>query len=166
MGFGTGLNTILTALDALKFCIPVEYTSIESIPLSNDIITLLNYEGFIHDTSEGNLINEIHHAEWENFESVHAFFKLRKIQTTIQDFNPESDRFNLVYFDAFAPNKQPEVWQKRILKKVFDLLTEKSAFVTYCAQGQVKRDLKDIGCTLHTIPGPPGKKEMIRGIKH
>ena len=71
-----------------------------------------------------------------------------------------------MYFDAFAPNKQPKIWRKDILIKIFNVLKNKSVFVTYCAQGQVKRDLKEIGFTVYTLQGPPGKKEMIRGIKN
>jgi tRNA U34 5-methylaminomethyl-2-thiouridine-forming methyltransferase MnmC len=89
----------------------------------------------------------------------------RKINTTLQEFTAEDGYFHLVYYDAFAPNKQPEMWQRDVLEKAYRFLTEESALVTYCAQGQVKRDLKSSGFTLQSLQGPPGKKEMTRGLK-
>jgi tRNA U34 5-methylaminomethyl-2-thiouridine-forming methyltransferase MnmC len=166
MGFGTGLNTILTALESWKFRQPVEYTGIEPFPLSSKMIEMLNYKVILNDLSKGNLLARIHNSGSERFETIHSFFKFKKIHSTIQTYDPKAEKFDLVYFDAFAPNKQPEMWQRDILEKIFNLLNRKSVFVTYSAQGQVKRDLKNIGFALHSLQGPPGKKEMIRGIKN
>lgn len=166
IGFGTGLNAILTALESSKFRQPVEYTGIEPSPLSSETIEMLNYKVILNDLSRENLLLKIHDSDFEKFATIHSFFKFRMIQSTIQAYDPEVEKFDLVYFDAFAPNKQPDIWQKDILEKVFDLLNNRSVFVTYSAQGQVKRDMKNIGFTLHSLQGPPGKKEMIRGIKN
>ena len=166
MGLGTGLNAILTALEAKKFRQSVEYTGIESFPLSNETIEKLNYKVILSDLENENFLTKMHDSEHEQFVTIHSFFKFRMIRSTLQTYNPKAEKFDLVYFDAFAPNKQPEIWHKDVLEKVFNLMNRRSVFVTYSAQGQVKRDLKNIGFTLHTLQGPPGKKEMIRGIKN
>jgi tRNA U34 5-methylaminomethyl-2-thiouridine-forming methyltransferase MnmC len=166
IGLGTGLNALLTAAESMKFRQRVEYTGIEPNPLSKETIRLLNYNDILPDHSKDDLITKIHNTDYEFINTLNPFFRFKKIRSTIQTFDPGYMKFDLVYFDAFAPNKQPEIWHKDILQKVFKFLVEKSVFVTYCAQGQVKRDLKDIGFTLQSIQGPPGKKEMIRGIKN
>jgi tRNA U34 5-methylaminomethyl-2-thiouridine-forming methyltransferase MnmC len=166
LGLGTGLNAVLTALDSRKFRILVEYTSLEPYPVSKDIIEMLNFDVIFNNPSDKSMLKEIHSMKWEEFKILHPYFKFRKLKTTIQDYNPGKDSYNLVYFDAFAPNKQPEIWHKDILKKVFNILSGESVFVTYCAQGQVKRDLREIGFTVESLQGPPGKKEMIRAIKY
>ena len=89
LGLGTGLNAVLTAIDSMKFRTPVEYTSIEPYPLSVEIIDQLNYENILSDTPEKNLLNEIHRTDWEEFITIHSFFRFRKIKSTIQDYNPE-----------------------------------------------------------------------------
>jgi tRNA U34 5-methylaminomethyl-2-thiouridine-forming methyltransferase MnmC len=165
LGLGTGLNALLTANESAKYKIPVEYTSLEPFPVPIEVIKELGYDEVIAYPYGDKVMNEIHECGWEKFHSIHSFFKIRKIHKTIRQYSAESKHFNLVYFDAFAPNKQPEIWQKDILRKVYDLMTGKSALVTYCAKGQVKRDMKDIGYTVHTLQGPLGKKEMIRGFK-
>ena len=165
MGLGTGLNAVLTALESIKFRQQVEYTSVEPYPLTSKTIALLNYKNILNNIAADEYLTKIHEIDFDQFESLHSFFKFRKICSTIQDYESKTEKYNLIYFDAFAPNKQPEIWHKDILNKVFMFLDEKSVFVTYCAQGQVKRDLKNVGFTLQSLQGPPGKKEMIRGIK-
>jgi tRNA U34 5-methylaminomethyl-2-thiouridine-forming methyltransferase MnmC len=92
-------------------------------------------------------------------------FELRKINTSIHDVELKGDEFDIVYFDAFAPNKQPEMWEQQVLEKMYRALKPNGLFLTYCAKGQVKRDLRAIGFEVETLDGPPGKKEMIRAVK-
>jgi tRNA U34 5-methylaminomethyl-2-thiouridine-forming methyltransferase MnmC len=92
-------------------------------------------------------------------------FRLKKQQTTLQKIELQPASFDVVYFDAFAPNKQPELWTLEMLAKVHDAMKSDGVFVTYCAKGQLKRDLKDLGFRVETLAGPPGKKEMVRAVK-
>jgi len=165
LGLGTGLNALLTAMESQKLAVPVEYTSIEPFPIPKEIIEQLNYHKIINNPFAKDYFDQIHSLSWDKVNNIHPYFRFRKIHSTMQEFNGEEEYFQLVYFDAFAPNKQPEIWQKNILQKVFNYLAKESALVTYCAQGQVKRDLKATGFTVDTLQGPPGKKEMTRGLK-
>lgn len=153
IGFGTGLNALLTALSDKK----ISYTSLEAFPLDKEVFDSLNYE-------PKNLLQQLHSAVWDEWVQVNPNFTLKKIHTTLQEVSL-TDKYDLIYFDAFAPSKQPEMWELPILKKVCDTLTPGGIFVTYCAKGQLKRDLKSLGMEVETLPGPPGKKEMVRGTK-
>lgn len=165
LGLGTGLNALLTAIESEKLAIPVEYTSIEPFPIPKAIIEKLNYNQVLDNPSAKAYFDQIHSRNWDKLNNINPFFRFRKIKSSIQDFKGEEAYFHLVYYDAFAPNKQPEIWKKEILEKVFSFLAKESAFVTYCAQGQVKRDLRASGFEVHALQGPPGKKEMTRGHK-
>lgn len=161
IGFGTGLNAWLTFehLKASKKII--QYTSLETFPLTETIWRSLNYA-----TSDAEIksFNMIHTAKWNETVQLTNQFYLQKIETRLQDFS--SDQYaDIVYFDAFAPNKQPEMWELGVLKKVTDYLSANGVFITYCAKGQFKRDLKSLGLAVETLAGPPGKKEMVRAVK-
>ena len=165
LGLGTGLNALLTALESEKLAVQVEYTSIEPFPIPENIIDQLNYHKLINNPLVKDYFDRIHSQTWDTLNKIHPFFKFQKIHSTLQEYSCDEKYFQLVYYDAFAPNKQPEMWHKDILQKVYNFLGRKSIFVTYCAQGQVKRDLRSSGFTVLTLQGPPGKKEMIRGEK-
>ncbi|WP_420580341.1 tRNA (5-methylaminomethyl-2-thiouridine)(34)-methyltransferase MnmD [Reichenbachiella sp.] len=165
IGFGTGLNAWLTALAAEELKVKFKFTSIEKFPLDSNLIDQLNYK-YKKDTAESRKIFEnIHRADWGKECSIRDWFDLTKEQTDIADFNPANESFDLIYFDAFAPSKQPEMWSQNVLTKMYDLLKNRGVFVTYCAQGQFKRDLKAVGFETEELKGPPGKKEMTRGTK-
>ncbi len=165
LGLGTGLNALLTAMESQKLSVSVEYTCVEPYPVPEAIIKQLNFHEVIKSPSVKDQFVQIHSVNWDQFSRIHPFFMFRKIKSTIQDFKTSSGYFHLAYYDAFAPNKQPEMWQREIIQKVYDFLSWESALVTYCAQGQVKRDLKASGFTVQSLQGPPGKKEMTRGLK-
>jgi tRNA U34 5-methylaminomethyl-2-thiouridine-forming methyltransferase MnmC len=160
VGFGTGLNVFLTFLHTVK--IKIEYTSIEAFPLDENIWSVLNY------TTDQNKIffEAIHGLKWNQPSEINTNFILHKVKNKLQDINLPSENYDVVFFDAFAPSKQPEMWELPVLKKIFESMTSKGVFVTYCAKGQLKRDLKNLGFTVNTLPGPPGKKEMVRAIKN
>ena len=165
IGFGTGLNAWLTALAAEELKVKFKFTSIEKFPLDSNLIDQLNYK-YKKETAESRKIFEnIHRADWGKECSIRDWFDLTKEQTDIADFNPANESFDLIYFDAFAPSKQPEMWSQNVLTKMYDLLKNRGVFVTYCAQGQFKRDLKAVGFETEELKGPPGKKEMTRGTK-
>lgn len=149
VGFGTGLNALLAAQSNKK----VNYTTIEAFPLEESVYSQLNYE-------PRDLLIEFH----RNFKFEVRNFKFEKIHSTLQSIVLESS-YNIIFFDAFAPSKQPEMWELPMIEKVCDALTPGGLFVTYCAKGQLKRDLKSLGMYVETLPGPPGKKEMVRGTK-
>lgn len=164
VGFGTGLNPWLTALEADKGSIKVEFTSLEKFPLEPEIISKLNYAD-AHDEVSKSIFDKIHEVKWETLQPVSDYFSVNKLNKDIHTFHDDVGSYDIIYFDAFAPSKQPEMWTPEILGKMYDLLSDRGVFTTYCAQGQFKRDLKSVGFTIEELQGPPGKKEMTRGIK-
>ncbi len=164
VGFGTGLNALLCVLYAKKNNLSIKYRSIEALPLLSSEIQQLNYPDLIEDAQATEMFIKIHESSWDQKEDISLFFNLLKIRSKIQDFSPQ-DHSDICFFDAFAPSKQPEMWEPAILEKIYDLLSSQGIFVTYCAKGQLKRDLTSIGFEVETLPGPPGKKEMVRAVK-
>ncbi|MDB4286355.1 tRNA (5-methylaminomethyl-2-thiouridine)(34)-methyltransferase MnmD [bacterium] len=162
MGFGTGLNTLLTLLN--KGDRKISYTGIEAFPLPPQITEDLNYTQEIRGDRVGEIFQKIHHADWEQQVEIEEGFNLKKIHGVLEDFNP-NDRFDLIYFDAFAPDAQPELWTQEIFEKLYDLSNPGAVFVTYCAKGVVRRGLMAAGFEMERIPGPPGKREMLRGTR-
>ena len=159
IGFGTGLNACLTCIEAEKLGIEVDYHSIELYPLSGEVIDRLNYSSLLGESKE--LYRYIHEAGWDEPHQITPFFSIYKILVDFLKFQPEAT-YQLIYFDAFAPEKQPGMWEKTQLLKMFHALEPGGIFVTYCAKGKVKRMLRDIGLRVESLPGPPGKREMVR----
>ena len=162
IGFGTGLNAFLTVLRAEACGIQVYYESWESHPLETDVVTQLNYPIVLHSKE---LFSDLHEVSWDQPVHITPDFILHKRKGSILIDLPGIHSFDVVYYDAFAPAKQAEMWTFEVLKKVTDSLSASGAWVTYCAKGQVKRDLKKLGLTVETLAGPPGKKEMIRASR-
>jgi tRNA U34 5-methylaminomethyl-2-thiouridine-forming methyltransferase MnmC len=162
IGFGTGLNAWLTLREILQKDVRVQYTSVEAFPLEASVWQNLNYATSSDDKQ---WFEKIHEAPWNQPAEIHPRFHLHKIANVLQHVVLPSNAFDVVYFDAFAPNKQPEMWEVPVLKKVFDAMKPAAIFVTYCAKGQLKRDLKSVGLTVEAIQGPPGKREMVRAVK-
>lgn len=161
VGLGTGLNAFLTALHAEKWQQNIHFTSLEPFPLQKEIYENLNYH---KSEGERTLFMKIHEAEWEKEVRITDSFALHKTIQNLEDFNAVK-RLDLIFFDAFAPSKQPDVWSFDHLKKCFDLLEKGGVLTTYCAQGQFKRNLADVGFEVETLQGAMGKKEMVRGVK-
>jgi tRNA U34 5-methylaminomethyl-2-thiouridine-forming methyltransferase MnmC len=162
VGLGTGLNAWLTLENLLSKEIEIHYTAIEIFPLPKSIWQLLNYaQGNLHKTS----FESIHSCQWNEPVKLASTFYLNKLHNSLLEVDLSSYSFDLIYFDAFAPNKQPELWELPILKKMVDQLLRNGVFVTYCAKGQLKRDLKFLGLEVEALSGPPGKREMIRATK-
>lgn len=162
IGFGTGLNALLTGQRLQHDTGRANYTSIEAYPLSEEIWTALNYGSKVGDED---FFKQLHQVAWETSVELTPNFTLLKKKTTLQQAMLPANQYHLVYFDAFAPSKQPEMWTFEMLKKITLTLHPGGIFVTYCAKGQLKRDLKTLGLTVETLPGPPGKMEMVRAIK-
>lgn len=164
MGFGTGLNTFLSFIEAFNSGRQIEYTGIEAYPVESELIRELNYAQLI-DKSLEKYFNELHNSAWDVPVLIHPNFVLTKIQKKIEDFAVTEAKFDLIYFDAFGPRAQAEMWDISILEKMYAILDRKGVLVTYCAKGQFKRDLKALGFIVESLPGPPGKREMTKAVK-
>jgi tRNA U34 5-methylaminomethyl-2-thiouridine-forming methyltransferase MnmC len=163
IGFGTGLNALLTAISSYKGTREVDYTSIENHPLDIKIISLLNHNKFAGEDGR-EIFNLIHSSPWEISVNICTNFNLKKIET---DFTKErlAGRYDLIYFDAFGPDKQPEMWTRELFSGISAVTNRNGVLVTYSAKGEVKRSLKACGFDVTLLPGPPGKRQMIRAIK-
>jgi tRNA U34 5-methylaminomethyl-2-thiouridine-forming methyltransferase MnmC len=160
LGFGTGLNAFLTALEAEKRNVKVVYTALEKYPLPAEIIRQLNYSGRNSD-----LFNQIHSAEWGRAIPLTSSFTLHKIKIDFKDYDYCSGNYDVVYYDAFAPDKQPEVWLQELFDAIYTSLHPGGILTTYCAKGMIRRRMKQSGFIVERIPGPPGKREMLRAGK-
>jgi tRNA U34 5-methylaminomethyl-2-thiouridine-forming methyltransferase MnmC len=155
VGFGTGLNALLTMQVCDIADVQVDYVALEPFPLEDGLVRDLNYR-----TNDSRFIS-LHEGQWDKPVIIAPNFSLTKMKSTIQSCALQNS-FDLVYYDAFAPTSQPDMWTPEVFKKIKSLMTAPSVFVTYCAKGQVKRDLKSAGFLVESIPGPPGKREMVR----
>jgi tRNA U34 5-methylaminomethyl-2-thiouridine-forming methyltransferase MnmC len=162
IGFGTGLNAFLSARSAAHLGITIQYESWEKFPIGSDLYEHLNYAG---DTDSKLLFQQLHRLPWNLQVAVSETFSIEKRNADLLIDHVPEDAFDLVYYDAFAPSKQPEMWTQEILKKSVDALSIGGNWVTYCAKGQVKRDLKSLGLVVTSLTGPPGKREMLRATK-
>ncbi len=161
VGFGTGLNALLTATIAKNFALNIEYQSIDLYPLSKEVYNRLNFAQIL---AEEKLYYKIMTATWNEEIQITDFFNLLKINTDFQSFISR-EGFDVVYFDAFAPEDQPELWTEEVFKKVFHFLNKCGVLVTYCSKSIVRKRLENAGFSVTKLPGPPGKREIIRAIK-
>ena len=162
VGFGTGLNAILTALFSFENKLPIKYTGVEAFPVEEKIWQKLSY---FQTPLEMELYQKLMKSEWDVPQLLHSYFSMVKLETNIHEWQSDK-KFDLIYFDAFGPNAQADMWQKSIFEKLYGVLNHGGVLVTYCAQGQFKRDLKAVGYGLEALPGPPGKREMTRATKN
>ncbi len=163
MGFGTGLNALLTANYAKETKQQIHYIGIEAYPVDKELISKLNYPEIIGGDSQKHF-DKIHEAKWDGIGLVNNYFTIQKMASKLEDFNPRK-AIDLVFYDAFGPQVQAEVWDINLFDKLFSFMNDKGVFVTYCAKGQVRRDLEAVGFKMERLEGPPGKREMLRGIK-
>ena len=161
VGFGTGLNACLSAEHAKENNINIEYHSIEKYPVEQELIQQLNYPEIVGNQE---IFNKIHSVNWNQCEEVHELFSLKKIQNDLKSFSCE-EQFDIIYFDAFAPEKQENMWSIEVFKKMIEILKRDGVLVTYCAKGSIRRRMVEVGFKVDRIPGPPGKREMLRATK-
>jgi tRNA U34 5-methylaminomethyl-2-thiouridine-forming methyltransferase MnmC len=163
VGFGTGLNALLTAIRSRAGSREVNYTSIENHPVDKKIIFSLNYHEFVGENGK-EIFHLIHTSPWNKSVNICRNFKLKKIEA---DFTKSrlSGKYDLIYFDAFGPDKQPEMWTKEMFTGISAVTNKNGILVTYSAKGEVKRSLKACGFDVTLLPGPPGKRQMIRAVK-
>jgi tRNA U34 5-methylaminomethyl-2-thiouridine-forming methyltransferase MnmC len=163
VGFGTGLNTLLTAVRSLQGKREVFYTAIEKYPLDELTIKSLNYHRFTIDAGQ-EIFNLIHACRWEKMTRICMNFSLMKIRGDLVS-DDITGRFGLICFDAFGPDKQPDMWTKEIFRKISDITMPGGVFITYSSKGDVKRNLKEFGFKVTLLQGPPGKRHFIRAVK-
>ena len=163
IGFGTGLNALLTAIKSMDGTREVNYTSIENYPLDNKTINSLNYHEFAGENGR-EIFHLIHSSPWNTTVNICKNFNLHKMEA---DFTKEKlpGKYDLIYFDAFGPDKQPEMWTREMFSGISAVTNKKGILVTYSAKGEVKRSLKACGFEVTLLPGPPGKRQMIRAVK-
>ena len=159
MGFGTGLNAYLTALSSSK---TINYDAVETTPLPESVIKQLNYPTLLNDESDFFLT--MHHASWNQENVLSKQFILRKINSKIETLAFDKT-YDLIYFDAFSPRIQPELWTEAVFRRLFEQMNLNAVLVTYCAKSAVRRILESIGFVVEKCPGPPGKREMLRAVK-
>ena len=158
VGFGTGLNCLLTELTNCQ----VNYHGLEAYPINSALISELNYADLLPESSSK--LSLIHKAEWQQYVEIRPGFSLCKDQVLLENVLLEQ-KYHLVYFDAFGPKVQEELWTVKLFTKLYQAMVSGGVFVTYCAKGQVRRDLESVGFKIERLPGPPGKREMLRGTK-
>lgn len=165
VGFGTGLNALLTALESDRQKRDTLFISIEKYPLELDLVQQLNYGSFISEKAQI-VFKQLHAAPWELETRITKHFKLLKIEGDLKNYDfKDFPEFDLVYFDAFGPDKQPNMWNQEIFTRIFAASAENSIFTTYSAKGSIRRQLRDCGYSMERLPGPPGKRQMLRGTK-
>ena len=158
MGFGTGLNAFLTAIDAAENAYSVQYTAIDAYPLDEVTITQLNYPDQL-DHRE--LFQAIQQAPWNTAISIHASFTLHKHAIDLLDY-ATIKKFHLLYFDAFSPETQPELWTEAVFRKLAAHMYPGGVLVTYCSKSIVRRAMQAAGWIVEKVPGPLGKREIVR----
>lgn len=161
MGFGTGLNALLTLREAAYQNKKIIYTAIELTPITASEAAILNYGKMI--SMEADFL-KLHEALWDENQIINENFFLHKIKDSLMNY-AANQLFNIIYFDAFAPDDQPELWTETIIKKLYDMLLPNGILVTYCSKGDVKRTMKKLGFTVKRLQGPPGKWHMVRATK-
>lgn len=164
VGFGTGLNALLTLIYANSLRLKIYYDTIEKYPLKPEEINSLNFMKELHLNE--NLLSKMHSAPWEEWVNIQEGFKLFKRQIDLLDLNME-DSYDLIYFDAFAPEKQAKMWSEEVFIKLYNSLNKHGVLVTYCVKGEIRRRLIEIGFKIEKLKGPiGGKREVLRAIKY
>lgn len=162
IGFGTGLNCFITYLESNK---EIEYVGVEAYPVAEEEINKLNYVSELKAEGNSSVFNKIHKVSWETRHQIQENFYLTKRQQFFKDIE-DVEAFNLIYFDAFGARVQPELWTEEIFEKMFKALKSGGVLVTYAAKGSVRRAMEAVGFLVERLPGPPGKREMLRAIKN
>lgn len=165
VGFGTGLNCLLTALQAEKLKRKTTYIAIEKFPVEKELLAALGYGRLISEEAR-EVYKKIHGCPWDVKAEITPNFSLLKIKGDLPTHDLTGlEKCDVVYFDAFGPDKQPAMWTPAIFRKIYPLCSNGAVFVTYSAKGEVRRQLAACSFEMERLPGPPGKKQMLRGTK-
>lgn len=167
IGFGTGLNCLLSynAMLNAENIESIDYHALEPFPIEKSIIQQLNYHQLLSTFDVPNFLEQIHASAEIHEKKLAVNFNFNKFLSSVQDYHEKDNSFDLIYFDAFGPAVQAEMWSLAIFNKMHSLLKPNGILVTYCAKGEVKRNLKSVGFMVENLPGPPGKREVTRALK-
>ena len=161
IGFGSGLNALLAWNWAIEHSVEISYTGIEAYPLEPEML-----HGFhVGDAGSSNQFMQLHQTEWEVTNYLSPLFSIHKKKMNWPQFELEQ-QYDLLFYDAFAPNCQPELWEKEALARCVNCMRSGGIWVSYCAKGEVRRMLISQGCDVERLPGPPFKRHMLRARKH
>ncbi len=162
IGFGTGLNALLTFIKAKEIDQPVHYVGVEAFPIASEELSQLNYADKLQiDTA---IFKKMHDVSWDEMHQISEVFSLKKQKKRFEDIS-EENKFDVIYFDAFGPRVQPELWTESIFRIMFNALKSDGILTTYSAKGSVRRAMQAVGLEVERLEGPPGKREMLRGRK-
>jgi len=162
IGFGTGLNALLTCVKAEELQQHVFYQSIELYPLTHKEYLELNYGDCIQNEQAKHIFSLIHQCDWETVQPISPHFQLLKQKISALSAHYPKACFDVVYFDAFSPNVQPELWTKPLFEQIYQSMKNGGVLVTYCTKGTVKKTLAEVGFQIEKLPGPKGKREILR----
>lgn len=163
IGFGTGLNAFITFLESGNYG-KIEYVGVEAYPVSPEEIKDMNYVSQLNADNFKAVFDSMHNSEWEKEINLSENFHLTKKKLFFREIN-DTDKYDLIYFDAFGFRVQPELWSAEIFKLMHNALKQNGILVTYAARGIIKRNLQEVGFRVEKLPGPPGKREMMRAFK-
>lgn len=161
MGFGTGLNALMTAREANAYQRRVNYTTIDAYPLALEDARQLNYDEFFATL----YLPTLHESPWNQPVDLNPYFRFTKLDGHLQDLRTD-DRFHLIYYDAFAPTAQPELWEPEIFTRVAALLLPDGLLTTYCSRSYVQRNMRAAGLTVEKHDGPMHKRDVLRAVKN
>lgn len=164
IGFGTGLNAFITFLEAEKRTLEIEYVGVEAYPVALEEVNALNYVELLNAQNRSDYFDKMHACPWEMKIEISASFQLLKRKQFFKDIKDEA-AFDLIYFDAFGARVQPDLWSEEIFKSMYKALKPNGVLVTYSAKGSVRRAMLAAGFEVERLPGPPGKREMLRAKK-
>ncbi|WP_194768500.1 tRNA (5-methylaminomethyl-2-thiouridine)(34)-methyltransferase MnmD [Tamlana sp. I1] len=164
IGFGTGLNAFITFIEAKKLNRKIDYFGVEAYPVSFDEVEKLNYSKTLESGQYDDVFSKMHNLSWEEKHEITKDFSLTK-QKKFFDEIEAINQFNIIYFDAFGARVQPELWTELIFLIMYKALKTGGVLVTYAAKGSVRRAMQAVGFTVERLPGPPGKREMLRATK-
>ncbi len=164
IGFGTGLNALITFLEATSKGLQIHYTGVERYPVVAAELEQLNYVSELKAEEFKELFGAMHSSSWEVETEISPYFKLCKQQKDFKEIEDEQV-YDLIYFDAFGARVQPELWTEEIFQIMFNSLKKNGILVTYAAKGSVRRAMLAVGFQVERLPGPPGKREMLRATR-
>lgn len=164
MGFGTGLNALISLIKAHKMFLQIKYTAVEAYPVTQEEWQGLNYADQLNALQYDEHFQLMHNSPWEKAIQITDRFTLTKLRADMALVRMEEE-FNLIYFDAFGYRVQPELWDLEVFRNMYKSLKEDGILVTYAAKGVVRRNMQAVGFKVERLPGPPGKREMLRGRK-
>ena len=165
VGFGTGLNALLTIITGQEHGRDVYYETMELYPVPMDVVKELNYAQLLGDERSSLLFHALHDNAWNATHTITPHFSFKKNQVSFLSFVPAAETFHLIYFDAFAPGNQPEMWTLEMMQKLYRSLVVNGVLVSYCSKSAFRKNLVEAGFKVEKLPGPPGKREMVRAFK-